>query len=186
MMLLPLPLPPLPLKIFAVIILLLLLSSSPLDINRGGLLFAEASRAYPHGCLYRHPSYYTYDERDDISWFNHQNNYDETFSAQLSTAATTTTIGAVTAAVGSTAAASEFTDYRKLPPKNHPIRRTYQQYKLLRRLGAGKFSNVFEAVDVYMAAATVHANNNNDDDAIQKKQRRKKITSTAVEQKKCR
>ena len=67
MMLLPLPPPPLPLKIFAVIIFVLLLSSSPLDINRSGLLiFAEASRAYPHGCLYRHPSYYTYDERDDI------------------------------------------------------------------------------------------------------------------------
>ena len=28
----------------------------------------NASRAYPHGCLYRHQSYYTYDERDTISW----------------------------------------------------------------------------------------------------------------------
>lgn len=179
-----LPPPPLPLKIFAVIISFLLLSSSPLDINRSGLLFfAEASRAYPHGCLYRHPSYYTYDERDDISWFNHQNNYDETFSAQLSTSATTTTIAAATGAARSTTtAASEFTDYRKLPPKNHPIRRTYQQYKLLRRLGAGKFSNVFEAVDVYMAAAAVHANNNNDyDDVIQKKQRRKKMVTSSAD-----
>jgi hypothetical protein len=167
----------LPFKIFAVIFFLLLLSSPSLDINRSGLiLFAEASRAYPHGCLYRHPSYYTYDERDDISWFNHQNNYDETFSAQLSTSATTTAIA--TAAMSSTAA-SEFTDYRKLPPQNHPIRRSYEQYKLLRRLGAGKFSNVFEAVDVYMAAASVYANNNDDDDAIQKK-RRKKITSSAA------
>lgn len=168
----------LPFKIFALIFFfLLLLSSSPLDINRSGIiLFAEASRAYPHGCLYRHPSYYTYDERDDISWFNHQNNSDEKFSAQLSTSATTTAIA--TAAMSSTAA-SDFTDYRKLPPKNHPIRRSYEQYKLLRRLGAGKFSNVFEAVDVYMAAASVYANNNDDDDAIQKK-RRKKITSSAA------
>lgn len=49
--------------------------------------------------------------------------------------------------------AEEFTDYRVLPPANHPIRRSYHQYKLLRRLGAGKFSNVFEAVDILAVAS---------------------------------
>ena len=27
--------------------------------NRSTFLFVKASRAYPHGCMYRHPSYYT-------------------------------------------------------------------------------------------------------------------------------
>ncbi len=67
---------------------------------------------------------------------------------------------------------TEFTDYRVLPPENHPIRRNYHQYKLLRRLGAGKFSNVFEAVDILavVSAAASRAD-------VMTKKRKKKIAS---------
>ncbi len=43
---------------------------------------------------------------------------------------------------------SQYTDFRVLPPKTSPLRRPYERYRLTRRLGAGKFSDVFEAVDV--------------------------------------
>lgn len=141
------------------------------DNSSGGvIIFVAASRAYPHGCLYRHPSYYTYDERDDISWFGRNENN------------------------RNIAAADSFADYRKLPPRNHPLRKSYQQYKLIRRLGAGKFSNVFEALDVALADANAAADNaavstgddgtsgisNNEDDDVIKKSRRKKIHSLAT------
>lgn len=43
---------------------------------------------------------------------------------------------------------AQYTDFRVLPPKTSPLRRPYKRYRLTRRLGAGKFSDVFEAVDV--------------------------------------
>lgn len=131
---------------------------SSISIFDGGIrVFVDASRAYPHGCLYRHPSYYTYDERDDISWFTGgQSNGELTSPASLTLEQE-----------------AEFTDYRVLPPPSHPIRRSYHQYKLLRRLGAGKFSNVFEAVDI-LAVANAAASNTAD---ILKKKRNKKIAS---------
>ena len=80
----------------------------------------NASRAYPHGCLYRHPSYYTYDERDDVTWSSSTSNDEDEY----------------------------YIDFRRLPSKSSKLRRPYTRYKLIRRLGAGKFSDVFEAVDV--------------------------------------
>jgi serine/threonine protein kinase len=120
---------------------ILVLSSISYNGCVGGCFFVDASRAYPHGCLYRHPSYYTYDERDDISWFNSggQNNGELPLPASLTSDK-------------HEEEGEEFTDYRVLPPPSHPIRRSYHQYKLLRRLGAGKFSNVFEAVDILATA----------------------------------
>ena len=134
-----------------------ILSSISIYDDGGVRIFVDASRAYPHGCLYRHPSYYTYDERDDISWFTGgQSNGELTSPASLTSEQE-----------------AEFTDYRALPPPSHPIRRSYHQYKLLRRLGAGKFSNVFEAVDI-LAVASAAASSAAD---ILKKKRKKKIAS---------
>jgi len=101
---------------------------------------AEASRAYPHGCLYRHPSYYTYDERDDISWTTviPERQYDD----ELLDTTTTTTNN------NNEEDEASFVDFRKLPPRSSRLRRPYERYRLTRRLGAGKFSDVFEAVDV--------------------------------------
>ena len=102
---------------------------------------AAASRAYPHGCLYRHPLYYTYDEREDISWAdaNHGN-------ANRRTEADDPCVD-LKAGV-SIAAACDYPDFRRLPSKSSPLRRPYERYRLTRRLGAGKFSDVFEAADV--------------------------------------
>ena len=41
-----------------------------------------------------------------------------------------------------------YTDFRFLPSQSSHLRRPYDRYRLTRRLGAGKFSDVFEAVDV--------------------------------------
>ena len=86
-----------------------------------GAKVAKASRAYPHGCLYRHPLYYTWDERDDISW-------------ALIDGGDALENGALV-------------DFRRLPRKSS-LRRPYERYRLTRHLGMGKFSDVFEAVDV--------------------------------------
>lgn len=88
---------------------------------------ATASRAYPHGCLYRHPSYYTYDEREDISWSEGQFFSDVEQDEK------------------------EHSDFRHLPPPSSKLRRSYERYRLTRRLGAGKFSEVYEAVDLEYA-----------------------------------
>ena len=120
----------------------------------------NASRAYPHGCLYRHPSYYTYDERDTISWKNHGEgiilpaNSDETeeHDESLHRSTTTATVNGVVDNNNNSAATATttevYTDYRHLPTKSSTLRRPYERYRLTRRLGAGKFSDVFEAVDI--------------------------------------
>eukprot|EP00956_Cyclotella_meneghiniana_P000952 scaffold1133_cov72-Cyclotella_meneghiniana.AAC.4 len=92
------------------------------------ILVTNASRAYPHGCLYRHPSYYTYDEREDISWADGQFSDVETGEMEEHE--------------------QHHTDFRKLPPPSSKLRRFYERYRLTRRLGAGKFSEVYEAVDL--------------------------------------
>ena len=97
-------------------------------------LLTSASRAYPHGCLYRHPSYYTYDERDEISWKENELEEDD--------------VAATAAGYNNNAGLEQFTDFRNLPPKSSRFRRPYERYRLTRRLGAGKFSDVFEAVDI--------------------------------------
>ena len=89
------------------------------------LNYSKASRAYPHGCLYHHPYYYTYDEREDISWAD----------GQFRDVETSHDLG-------------HHVDFRVLPPKSSRLRRSYQRYRLTRRLGAGKFSEVYEAVDL--------------------------------------
>ena len=96
----------------------------------------DGSRAYPHGCLYRHPSYYTYDERDDITW-----------SLQASSDDDESTTDDMVVDNSSTGTES-YIDFRYLPSKSSALRRPYTRYKLIRRLGAGKFSDVFEAVDI--------------------------------------
>lgn len=90
--------------------------------------YTFASRAYPHGCMYRHPSYYTYDEREDISWA------DETHFSDVDSYGNNDEI--------------KYVDFRKLPSKSSGLRRSYERYRLTRRLGAGKFSDVYEAVDL--------------------------------------
>ncbi|KAL3792803.1 hypothetical protein HJC23_002610 [Cyclotella cryptica] len=87
----------------------------------------SASRAYPHGCMYHHPSYYTYDEREDISWANERQFADFNVDG---------------------GASSHHVDFRKLPSKSSNLRRPYERYRLTRKLGAGKFSEVYEAVDL--------------------------------------
>ena len=98
----------------------------------------DGSRAYPHGCLYRHPSYYTYDERDDITWSLQTASSDDDES--------TTDDSVVDNS--STDIKESYIDFRYLPSKSSTLRRPYTRYKLIRRLGAGKFSDVFEAVDI--------------------------------------
>jgi hypothetical protein len=100
-----------------------------ISIALASLAIASASRAYPHGCLYRHASYYTYDERDDISWTAAEDVYNMN-------------------AVNGNSNAEEYSDFRVLPSKSSTLRRPYERYRLTRRLGSGKFSDVFEAVDV--------------------------------------
>ena len=102
------------------------------------LPIVNGSRAYPHGCLYRHPSYYTYDERDDITWSSLQ---------QASSDDDESTTDDMVVDDSSTGTKS-YTDFRYLPSKSSTLRRPYTRYKLIRRLGAGKFSDVFEAVDI--------------------------------------
>ncbi|KAK1743054.1 casein kinase II subunit alpha [Skeletonema marinoi] len=157
--------PPSPISSLLATLFLFLVSSTILnDYDYGGIIISvDASRAYPHGCLYRHPSYYTYDERDDISWFTGGQNHHHHHDGELTTTTTSLTSETVQEE-------SEFSDYRFLPPASHPIRRSYHQYKLLRRLGAGKFSNVFEAVDILAVANAAAA-------AAMKKKRKKKIAS---------
>jgi len=101
------------------------------------LLPVDGSRAYPHGCLYRHPSYYTYDERDDITWSSFQASSDDDES-------TTDDMVVDNSSTGK----ESYIDFRYLPSKSSTLRRPYTRYKLIRRLGAGKFSDVFEAVDI--------------------------------------
>ena len=86
-----------------------------------------ASRAYPHGCMYRHPTYYTYDEREDISWADERQLADHHGEGGVS---------------------QHHVDFRKLPSKSSNLRRPYERYRLTRKLGAGKFSEVYEAVDL--------------------------------------
>lgn len=43
---------------------------------------------------------------------------------------------------------SQHVDFRKLPSKSSNLRRPYERYRLTRKLGAGKFSEVYEAVDL--------------------------------------
>jgi len=156
--------PPSPISSLLATLFLFLVSSTIINDDYGGIIISvDASRAYPHGCLYRHPSYYTYDERDDISWFTGGQNHHHHHDGELTTAATSLTSE-------TDEHESEFSDYRFLPPASHPIRRSYHQYKLLRRLGAGKFSNVFEAVDILAVANAAAV-------AAMKKKRKKKIAS---------
>ena len=96
----------------------------------------DGSRAYPHGCLYRHPSYYTYDERDDITW------------SSLQAAASSDDESTTDDTVDSSAGTESYIDFRYLPSKSSTLRRPYTRYRLIKRLGAGKFSDVFEAVDI--------------------------------------
>lgn len=98
-------------------------------------LIVDGSRAYPHGCLYHHPSYYTYDERDDITWSLQASSDDEESTTDDSV-------------VDSSTGTEPYIDFRYLPSKSSTFRRPYTRYKLIRRLGAGKFSDVFEAVDI--------------------------------------
>jgi hypothetical protein len=98
------------------------------------LAHTSASRAYPHGCLYRHPSYYTYDEREDISWADGQFSDVETASSHDVHSANVD--------------AEEHKDFRTLPSRSSKLRKSYNRYLLTRRLGAGKFSEVYEAVDL--------------------------------------
>jgi len=100
------------------------------------LPIVDGSRAYPHGCLYRHPSYYTYDERDDITWSLQASSDDDE---------STTDDMVVDNSITGT---ESYIDFRYLPSKSSTLRRPYTRYKLIRRLGAGKFSDVFEAVDI--------------------------------------
>mmetsp|Transcript_23480 Transcript_23480/g.44452 ORF Transcript_23480/g.44452 Transcript_23480/m.44452 type:complete len:692 (+) Transcript_23480:206-2281(+) len=144
-------------------------------------LFASASRAYPHGCMYRHPSYYTYDEREDTSWadavsindgfdtgqignqmlgdpMGHMTDYENNLGSVSDTGGTQNTILGGNRFHGyqqgnnnefyADQSYAQYTDFRVLPPKTSPLRRPYKRYRLTRRLGAGKFSDVFEAVDV--------------------------------------
>lgn len=111
----------------AIIIYIILAYTLPPIVN--------GSRAYPHGCLYRHPSYYTYDERDDITW---------SFQASSDDDESTTDDSLVDSSTGT----ESYIDFRYLPSKSSTLRRPYTRYKLIRRLGAGKFSDVFEAVDI--------------------------------------
>jgi len=155
--------PPSPISSLLATLFLFLVSSTIINDDYGGIIISvDASRAYPHGCLYRHPSYYTYDERDDISWFTGGQNHHHHHDGELTTATSLTS--------ETVQEESEFSDYRFLPPASHPIRRSYHQYKLLRRLGAGKFSNVFEAVDILAVANAAAV-------AAMKKKRKKKIAS---------
>eukprot|EP00571_Detonula_confervacea_P004447 CAMPEP_0172323980 /NCGR_PEP_ID=MMETSP1058-20130122/50067_1 /TAXON_ID=83371 /ORGANISM="Detonula confervacea, Strain CCMP 353" /LENGTH=619 /DNA_ID=CAMNT_0013040125 /DNA_START=427 /DNA_END=2286 /DNA_ORIENTATION=- len=130
------------------------------------ILTTTASRAYPHGCLYRHPSYYTYDERDDVSWATLPDDEDgDNNGEQLENHVTE---------------ALSFTDFRRLPPKSSRLRRPYERYRLTRRLGAGKFSDVFEAVD------NQWDDTNNKVEARQKKKKKKKrIRETGEESSSC-
>jgi hypothetical protein len=108
-----------------------------LSILTLSLTHTSASRAYPHGCLYRHPSYYTYDEREDISWAN-----EGQFHSDVESASSDVVVHS------SANTEEEHTDFRMLPPRSSKLRKSYNRYRLTRRLGAGKFSEVYEAVDL--------------------------------------
>jgi serine/threonine protein kinase len=99
----------------------------------------SSSRAYPLGCLHRHPSYYTYDERDDI-----------TFDILPSNAVTTVIANETSQVVLGleSGGALDHVDFRTLPNKSSKLRQNYNQYRINRQLGSGKFSEVFEAVNV--------------------------------------
>lgn len=71
----------------------------------------HAARAYPDGVSMKHPSYYTYDERDKTEWDAHP-------------------------------------DFRTLPSMSSNLRRPYRRYMIRKKLGQGKFSDVYEAVDL--------------------------------------
>jgi serine/threonine protein kinase len=79
------------------------------------------SRAYPLGCLHRHPSYYTYDERERLE---NEDPYD------------------------GGANVGHHRDFRRLPSRSSDMRVPYERYVPTRKLGSGKFSDVYEAMDV--------------------------------------
>lgn len=90
-----------------------------------GCVNGGSSRAYPLGCSNRHPTYYTYDERDSIDEIDEEEKYDDTNRQN-----------------------KKHVDYRKLPDESSEMLHSYKRYEVVRKLGCGKFSDVYEAIDV--------------------------------------
>lgn len=91
----------------------------------------RCSRAYPLGCSNRHPTYYTYDERDTIDDIDYgvtttEDKFNDT-NRRLN---------------------KKHIDYRKLPDESSGMTHSYKRYGVVRKLGCGKFSDVYEAIDV--------------------------------------
>ena len=128
---------------------------------------SSSSRAYPLGCLHRQPSYYTYDERDDV----------------VTLEIIPSNEGAAAAAVDEpnsivhpeSAIEIDHVDFRTLPNKSSKLRRSYCQYRLIRRLGSGKFSDVFEAVDMTREFKLRRTQQQKQRWKIQEQRRRKRI-----------
>jgi casein kinase II subunit alpha len=114
------------------VILVLIVATAFLSlgcVNGGGI----SSRAYPLGCSNRHPTYYTYDERDSIVDIDgvedvttREEKLHDTNRQNL----------------------RKHVDYRKLPEESSDMVHTYKRYEVVRKLGCGKFSDVYEAMDV--------------------------------------
>ena len=96
-----------------------------------GYVDGRSSRAYPLGCSNRHPTYYTYDERDSIDDIDYvvpttEDKFNDT-NRRLN---------------------KKHIDYRKLPKESSEMVHAYKRYEVVRKLGCGKFSDVYEAMDV--------------------------------------
>ncbi|KAL3811412.1 hypothetical protein ACHAXA_005313, partial [Cyclostephanos tholiformis] len=119
------------------------------------------SRAYPLGCLHRHPSYYTYDERERLD------DPDEGADGGGGggdgggdgLGGVGTTIAPPTPATEMedlphrptmtyASATPSHRDFRRLPSRSSGMRLPYERFEPTRKLGSGKFSEVYEAVDV--------------------------------------
>lgn len=107
----------------------------PMTVATGSSSSSSSSKAYPLGCLHRHPSYYTYDEREEIH-FPSNNAAVAVDNASLANHDTVNEL------------VLDHVDFRTLPNKSSKLRHNYNQYRLIRQLGSGKFSEVFEAVDI--------------------------------------
>ena len=94
----------------------------------------RSSRAYPLGCSNRHPTYYTYDERDTID--------------DIDDGVTTTTEVDDDNYNTKNRQSKKHIDHRKLPDESSEMVHAYKRYEVLRKLGCGKFSDVYEAIDV--------------------------------------
>lgn len=101
-----------------------------------GYVDGRSSRAYPLGCSNRHPTYYTYDERDSIDDIDYvvpttEDKFNDT-NRRLN---------------------KKHIDYRKLPKESSEMVHAYKRYEVVRKLGCGKFSDVYEAMDVSQSVA---------------------------------